>query len=75
MRTFSGKVEEEGTPGDIERVSQDKKGTWVRNCTERSKRETEVFVLVEEMAATGKSDEHTHQGHNIAKCKTTPQSP
>ena len=69
MRTFSGKVEEEGTPGDIERVShtveelgrmaKDKKGIWVRNCTERSKRETEVFVLVEEMAATGKSDEHT----------------
>ena len=37
----------------------DKKGTWVESCKESSRRETDVVVQAEEMAAMGKNDEHT----------------
>ena len=32
-------------------MAKDKKGTWVKSCRESSNRDTEVFVLTEEMTA------------------------
>ena len=40
-------------------LANDKKDTWVKSSKERSKRESEVIVLAEEVAAMGKGDEHT----------------
>ena len=36
-----------------------KKGTWIQNCKESVKRETEVRVMADELQAMGKLDENT----------------
>ena len=40
-------------------LAQDKKGTCLKNCMESSKRESDVLVVLGEIASSRKVDDHT----------------
>ena len=49
---------------------KDKKGTWVRSCEERSKRESDVMVMADELVSCEKLDERD-QGRNDEGIETS----
>ena len=44
---------------ELRMLAKDKKGTWAKSWKESSKRESDVIVLAEDVAAMEKDDEHT----------------